>query len=159
MRSLSAEGKPRFHYSAALTLRAKMLEAPVYTPVMPVDPSTAIDGAILYQDGTLFHGPRFQGVAQVLTISQSGLVMRCVLPDNDDAAQGQFPIQAFNYFMADIGLQSIGVWARRCTTWAACRCGRDTVSFYSDVPLVRPSPQRWTSAPTVTPNVTEISRV
>jgi NAD(P)-dependent dehydrogenase (short-subunit alcohol dehydrogenase family) len=134
VRSLSAEGKPRFHYSTALTLRPKMPEAPIYTPVMPVDPSTALDGAMLYQDGTLFHGPSFQGVAQVLTIGPSGLVMRCVLPDNDEVTQGQFPIQAFNYFMADIGLQSIGVWARRMYDMGSLPLRAGHGEFYRDVP-------------------------
>jgi hypothetical protein len=38
--------------------------------------------------------------------------MRCSLAPIDLAYQGQFPVQAFNYFMADIGLQSIGIYAR-----------------------------------------------
>jgi hypothetical protein len=96
--------------------------------------STAVDGAVLYQDGTLFHGPRFQGVVQVLTIDESGLVMRCMLPDNDDVAQGQFPVQAFNYFMSDIGLQSIGVWARRIYDMGSLPLRAGHGEFYRDVP-------------------------
>jgi hypothetical protein len=47
-----------------------------------------------------------------LNLNERGILMRCVLPVVDDAYQGQFPAHAFNYFMADIGLQSIGIWSR-----------------------------------------------
>ena len=111
VRSLSREGgKPRFHYSAQITLRAHTPDA----PTMDFTPSfeSARDGAAFYQDGTLFHGYSFQGVNQLLEIDEHGLVMYCVLPRADADYQGQFPVQAFNYFMADIGLQSIGIWSR-----------------------------------------------
>ncbi|MDZ4764102.1 MAG: KR domain-containing protein [Chloroflexota bacterium] len=112
IRSQSHDGKPRFHYSTQITLRATIPDAP-FLETSPVPSlATAIPGAQLYQDGTLFHGVSFQGVEQVLDINESGLVMRCILPRSDDHYQGQFPIQAFNYFMADIGLQSIGIWSR-----------------------------------------------
>ncbi len=110
--SQNAEGKKRFHYSAQIMLRARLPDAPTFEP--PIIPSNtqAIPGAPLYQDGTLFHGYSFQGVERVLNIDERGVVMRCVLPPTDAAYQGQFPVQAFNYAMADIGLQSIGIWSR-----------------------------------------------
>jgi NADP-dependent 3-hydroxy acid dehydrogenase YdfG len=112
IRSDSREGKPRFHYDAQLTLHAR--REPVPTTTLP-DPITGrtFTGEALYGDGTLFHGWSFQGIEQVLGLHEDGLVMRCVLPTVDRAYQGQFPIQAFNYFMVDIGLQAIGVWARK----------------------------------------------
>jgi NAD(P)-dependent dehydrogenase (short-subunit alcohol dehydrogenase family) len=106
-------GKPRFHYSARLTLVSAIPAPPVHTP--PHDPdadTTPIPGATLYENGTLFHRYSFQGVQEVIRISRSGLTMRCSLQPIDRAYQGQFPVQAFNYFMADIGLQSIGIYAR-----------------------------------------------
>ena len=110
VRSQSREGKPRFHYSAQIILRAHIPDA----PQMEFSPSfeSASAGALFYQDGTLFHGYSFQGVNQLLDINEHGLVMYCVLPRVDSDYQGQFPVQAFNYFMADIGLQSIGIWSR-----------------------------------------------
>ena len=110
VRSQSREGKPRFHYSAQIILRAHIPDA----PQMEFSPSfeSASAGAAFYQDGTLFHGYSFQGVNQLLDINEHGLVMYCVLPRVDSDYQGQFPVQAFNYFMADIGLQSIGIWSR-----------------------------------------------
>jgi NAD(P)-dependent dehydrogenase (short-subunit alcohol dehydrogenase family) len=106
-------GKPRFHYSARLTLRDQIPAPPTHTP--PHDPdadTTPIAGETLYENGTLFHRYSFRGVQEVNRISRSGLTMRCSLQPIDLTYQGQFPIQAFNYFMADIGLQSIGIYAR-----------------------------------------------
>ncbi|MDX2163344.1 MAG: SDR family NAD(P)-dependent oxidoreductase [bacterium] len=111
VRSQNAQGKLRFHYSATITLRVGLPEAPALETHLP--PTGApIPGAPFYQDGTLFHGYSFQGVDSLLHLSERGIRMRCVLPPVDDAYQGQFPVQAFNYFMADIGLQSIGIWSR-----------------------------------------------
>jgi hypothetical protein len=106
-------GKPRFHYSARLTLTRQIPPPPMHTP--PHDPdadTTPIPGSLLYENGTLFHRYSFQGVQEVIRISRAGLTMRCSLQPIDLAYQGQFPVQAFNYFMADIGLQSIGIYAR-----------------------------------------------
>ena len=112
IRSQSPEGKPRFHYSAQITLRAEVPDAPILATSVLQTPAGGTFGSQFYNDGTLFHGYSFQGVDQLLDINESGLVMRCVLPHVEDDYQGQFPIQAFNYFMADIGLQSIGIWSR-----------------------------------------------
>lgn len=108
-----SNGKPRFHYSARLTLAAVIPPAPIQEVVIDPDADTTpIPGERLYSDGTLFHRYSFQGVEEVTSISRDGLTMRCSLQPIDVAYQGQFPIQAFNYFMADIGLQSIGIYAR-----------------------------------------------
>lgn len=113
VRSASADGKPRFHYNARITLLPRLPEPRTFYPPSIPAPATAITGEMLYSDGTLFHGSSFQGIERVLGLDESGLNMRCVLPRVDRAYQGQFPIQAFNYFMTDISLQSIGTWARR----------------------------------------------
>lgn len=110
--SQNAEGKRRFHYSAQLTLRSRLPEAPTFEPLTIPANAQEIPGAPLYQDGTLFHGYSFQGVERILNLDEHGVVMRCVLPPTDAAYQGQFPVQSFNYAMADIGLQSIGIWSR-----------------------------------------------
>ena len=111
--SLSKEGKPRFHYNTQVRLIPEIPEAPVFDRPFELVVSAEIPGSLLYEDGTLFHGYSFQGVQQVLSLGEAGLKMRCRLPIIDQAYQGQFPVQAFNYFMCDIGLQSIGIWANR----------------------------------------------
>ncbi len=112
IRSQSADGKPRFHYSAQITLLAQIPAAPMLDHAFTPSYAAAIPGNPYYHDGTLFHRYSFQGVDQILELNEQGIVMRCVLPLVDDAYQGQFPVQSFNYFMADIGLQSVGIWSR-----------------------------------------------
>lgn len=112
VRSQSVDGKPRFHYSAQIGLVAKVPPMPTLNATTDFGAQVDIPGTDLYHNGTLFHGYAFQGVERVLRMSEDGLIMRCVLPQIDLDYQGQFPIQAFNYFMADIGLQSIGIYAR-----------------------------------------------
>lgn len=112
IRSQNPAGKPRFHYSTRIMLRSHIPDAPTFAPMMQPSSAAERPGTLYYQDGTLFHGYSFQGVERILNIDERGLLMRCVLPPTDAAYQGQFPVQAFNYAMADIGLQSIGIWSR-----------------------------------------------
>ncbi len=109
--SQSEAGKPRFHYRAEITLQTTLPEAPVYDEfnAAVINP---ISKEELYQNGTLFHGPDFQGVAQVLNISPQKVTMRCELPPLSDREQGQFPVQSFNPFIADGQFQSMVIWAR-----------------------------------------------
>ncbi len=109
--SQNEDGKPRFHYRAEITLQASLPEAPVYANFDPgvINPISKED---LYQNGTLFHGPDFQGVAQVLNISEQKVTMRCELPALSDLEQGQFQVQSFNPFIADGQFQSMVIWAR-----------------------------------------------
>jgi hypothetical protein len=72
-----------------------------------------IEGASLYGDGTLFHGPRFQVVERVVRISEHGLKMECRLPMIGFGDQGQFPVRGFNPYAADALFQAMLVWVRR----------------------------------------------
>ncbi len=69
-------------------------------------------GEALYADHTLFHGPSFRGVDEVLAISEEGLTLRCCLPEAPVDAQGQFPVQSFNPYLTDVQLQSLLIWAK-----------------------------------------------
>ena len=89
---------------------------------MPFDPSfdlisknetQIISGDMLYKNGTLFHGPAFQGVEQVLQVSPSKLVTKCSLPKLDEKVQGQFTVQTGNPFIYDAIVQSLLIWAQR----------------------------------------------
>jgi hypothetical protein len=71
-----------------------------------------INGELLYKDGTLFHGPSFQGVERVLHISRGKLVMQCVLPQIADRIQGQFPVYTSNPFIYDAIVQCVLIWAQ-----------------------------------------------
>jgi len=71
-----------------------------------------IAGRALYEDGTLFHGPSFQGIDSILRMDEEGLTMRCHLPRLPWEMQGQFYAQTFNPFVVDAQLQSLLVWSR-----------------------------------------------
>ena len=74
--------------------------------------SSPILGSELYKNGTLFHGPAFQGVERVLHVSRGKLIMQCVLPKIADRLQGQFPVQTGNPFIYDAIVQSLLIWAQ-----------------------------------------------
>ena len=112
VRSQNPHGRPRFHYKARLMLRAQLPLAPMVAAVTRPADSAEIPGAPYYQNGTLFHGPSFQGVDCVLDLSERGVIMRCTLPPTDAAYQVQCPVQAFNYAMVDIGLHGMGIWSQ-----------------------------------------------
>ena len=69
-------------------------------------------GSILYQDGTLFHGPGFQAIERVINISKNKLTMECCIPEIPEPDQGQFRIGTFNPFAADPQFQIMLIWVR-----------------------------------------------
>ncbi|MCD6344424.1 MAG: SDR family NAD(P)-dependent oxidoreductase [Anaerolineae bacterium] len=112
IRSASAEGQPRYHYSAHITLMRALPDAPTFAG-FNVTASQPRDGATLYADNTLFHGPSFRGVDRVLNFSPETLTLRCHAPQVSPATQGQFPIQTLNPFLTDVQLQSLLIWAKQ----------------------------------------------
>ncbi len=108
--SESETGLRRNHYSARIELRHEWPEA---VPSVPVDlhEHDPIPGSRFYEENVLFHGPFFQGVQRVLHVDDDGLVAECCLPPIPREAQGQFPVQTFNPYLADVQLQSLLIWA------------------------------------------------
>lgn len=113
--SQGAKGPPRYHYSLKVGL-ARRIPPP---PVMPLpdlgggSAGRAISGQALYEDGTLFHGPSFQGVDQVVTLSPVSLVVRCILPRLPEDHQGQFPVQTGNPYLYDAIVQCLLIWSQQ----------------------------------------------
>ncbi|MEZ8912617.1 type I polyketide synthase [Vibrio cyclitrophicus] len=70
----------------------------------------------LYSDGTLFHGPRLQGITSVERFDDLGLLAQCQLPHIENSDCGSFiPKQGFGDsqpFAEDYLLQAMLVWAR-----------------------------------------------
>ncbi|HOC21407.1 MAG TPA: SDR family oxidoreductase [Anaerolineae bacterium] len=110
IRSQTADGKPRFHYSMDLTLRRTLPVAPQHTD-FDLGAAQSIPGAALYDGAVLFHGPAFRGIERVLTIGPASLTLECVPPLLSPEDQGQFPVQAFNPYFTDATLQSLLIWA------------------------------------------------
>lgn len=113
--SINPKGKRLYHYSLRATLVSQPRIAPQVPFIEPVmDPGEMpILGTELYKNGTLFHGPAFQGVERVLHVSPGMLTMQCVLPKLDDRLQGQFPVQTGNPFIYDAIVQAMLIWAQR----------------------------------------------
>jgi NAD(P)-dependent dehydrogenase (short-subunit alcohol dehydrogenase family) len=102
---------PRYHYKAILHLVSEMPERMVY-PHIDLEPRDNIPGSKYYDDYTLFHHFSFKGVQRVLNISKEKVTLECKLPVVESRYQGQFPVQSFNYYMTDIGFQSMGIYAK-----------------------------------------------
>jgi NAD(P)-dependent dehydrogenase (short-subunit alcohol dehydrogenase family) len=105
------DGKPRFHYSMQLVHRREIPSAPIYDR-FDLTNSLDISGEKAYADKILFHGWSFQGINRVLNISTERTTSLCIQPIVPERYQGQFPIQAFNYFGVDSALQSLGIFGR-----------------------------------------------
>ncbi len=107
----ATQALPRYHYSIGVTLLGKIPPALVYDKVDLTD-SKSLSGPELYRNGTLFHGPRFQGVQHVYNISRDKLTMRCIPTEVSQQDQGQFPIRTFNPFLGDAQFQSMLIWCK-----------------------------------------------
>ena len=77
---------------------------------------TVTTAAELYSNGTLFHGPRLQGIQQVFNFDDTGLIAKCQLPLVSDTDCGQFVASSHlggsQPFAEDLLLQAMLVWAR-----------------------------------------------
>jgi NAD(P)-dependent dehydrogenase (short-subunit alcohol dehydrogenase family) len=109
--SKNKKGRQIYHYSLRVTVMRDLPVSPVFQLESGVE-GEEISGSKLYQDGTLFHGPAFQGVERVLHLSRGKLVMRVVLPDMEDSIQGQFPVYTANPFIYDAIVQCLLIWAQ-----------------------------------------------
>ncbi len=108
--------RPRYHYSTTLTLGSGHPKPPHY----PIDnlsnlsksnPEPRFEGRILYQNGTLFHGPSFQGIDRILQLQPNNIILTCCLPQVDLPTQGQFPVHTFNPFFTDAQFQALIFWS------------------------------------------------
>ncbi len=109
--SLNKKGRQIYHYSLRVTLLRETPVPPVYALETGAG-DEIIPGSALYENGTLFHGPSFQGVEQVLHLSRGKLVMRVTLPHLEDRIQGQFPAYTANPFIYDAIVQCVLIWAQ-----------------------------------------------
>jgi NAD(P)-dependent dehydrogenase (short-subunit alcohol dehydrogenase family) len=133
IRSTTPEGKTRYHYAASqVTLRRQHPAPPVYAPI-DLSVNDGRDGATLYQDGTLFHGPSFQGVEKVLNVSETHVTTQCHAPVLSLEQQGQFPIQTFNPYLTDIQFQCMLVWVRRYHSAGGMPLGAHRVEQYRTI--------------------------
>jgi NAD(P)-dependent dehydrogenase (short-subunit alcohol dehydrogenase family) len=127
--SSTGAGRPRFHYRASIELGREPLAPPVID-ARSLDERAGVEGAPLYADGTLFHGPRLRSVERLLHLDSSGLTVRCTLPPLGAEAQGQFPAGDFNPFVADALFQACLIWVRRTYGAASLPLGWAAAEHY-----------------------------
>jgi NAD(P)-dependent dehydrogenase (short-subunit alcohol dehydrogenase family) len=113
--SNNSKGRPIYHYSLGVELEKNNPPIPKHTFDLPslAGDQQVIPGSKLYEDGTLFHGPSFQGVQKVLSISEGRIILECNLPAIPPEQQGQFPLQTSNPFIYDAIVQSLLIWSQR----------------------------------------------
>ncbi|MGG6270643.1 SDR family NAD(P)-dependent oxidoreductase [Leptolyngbya sp. AN03gr2] len=106
------KGKIRFHYSGQVTLRRQFFQEPTrFLWATSTDKSQS--GASFYQNKTLFHGASFQGVQQVVDLTEKTLIAQCYLPNMELQQQGQFAVRRFNPYGVDVALQSVLIWLKQ----------------------------------------------
>jgi len=135
---LSEGGKlPTFHYKSTVTIinKKSIPTAQKFTHKVSGN-YTPTDGAILYKDDTLFHGPYFQGIQQVLDCNAEQIVLSCKAPEVPVSVQGQFAVQSINTFFADIQYQGILVWVAKNKDGAkSLPLQTDDAIMYKQVPF------------------------
>jgi NAD(P)-dependent dehydrogenase (short-subunit alcohol dehydrogenase family) len=113
--SKNKNSRPVYHYSLNVTLLREIPPTSIHHLELQPHAGTnaGILGKALYEDGTLFHGPSFQGVQRVISLGEDRLVLECLLQPIPPDRQGQFPLQTYNPFVYDAIVQSLLIWAQR----------------------------------------------
>ncbi|QQX79063.1 KR domain-containing protein [Shewanella sp. KX20019] len=119
---ISCQGRPQ--YKATLIASSDSdfdtasVRAEPLTPAMyALDASQAVtSAATLYANGTLFHGPRLQGIDTVTQFDDNSLITTVKIAEVDATDCGQFVAQSHvggcQPFAEDLLLQAMLVWAR-----------------------------------------------
>ncbi len=110
IKSKTENGFERKHYHAIVVLKQDLPDPPKLENVN-LGQGSAIHVEDLYEKRILFHGPRFQGVREVIDHTPKNLITRCYLPAIPIREQGQFPAKHYNPFLTDAILQSLLIWA------------------------------------------------
>jgi hypothetical protein len=134
--SRKKNGEPLNHYAAGIRLVSRIPEPPVYEKA-DFEVTKTIDGTRLYRDGTLFHGPNFQGIERVINLNKQRLTVECRLPEVALRDQGQFRIGTFNPYAADVQFQCMLVWVRRNLDAASLPAQAQAAEHYLSVPSGR----------------------
>ncbi|MCU0570475.1 MAG: SDR family NAD(P)-dependent oxidoreductase [Oculatellaceae cyanobacterium Prado106] len=106
------------YYQAQVRLRPSLgkpetdILLPIHFPASEAPVPALMSGSTLYQDGTLWQGKCFQGIEQVIELSESRALFRCRVPRVGNRDQGQFPIQTFDPYAADSLAQALMLWSK-----------------------------------------------
>ncbi len=134
VRSQTPDGKTRYHYQVDPILVRERPEAPIFAH-MDLTNSANIEGLPLYETKVVFHGWSFRGVKKVLNMNTERTTMQCYLEPVPLPYQGQFPVSAFNHFAVDVGLQSLGIFARLTYEMGSLPLATGEARVYRDIPF------------------------
>ena len=129
-----ASKQPRFHYSSQVSLEKQPPKVPLHDRI-DLSNTHNLPGSTFYEDGTLFHGPKFQGIEQVLNINEKGLTLECLLTENPVSEEGQFASQDFNPFALDLSFQAMLIWAWRFHQSGSLPLKTETIEHFRKVPF------------------------
>ena len=137
--SKNKKALPVFHYSLNVELEREQPISPVHTIALQeiTGNNPPISGSSLYADGTLFHGPSFQGVKRVLHISKGRILLECNLPAIPPEKQGQFPTQTTNPFIYDAIVQSLLIWSQQYYEAPCLPSQLDKLEHFKAIPFNR----------------------
>lgn len=152
--SSASDRRQRNHYHALITITRQLPDSPIYAD-FDRDDANGFPIASAYADGTLFHGPSFQGAEYVLNSGEHKLTMRCNLAPLDLERQGQFPVQSFNPYVADACAHGALLWMRNTTKKTVLplsiarvdqfRALEFGVPYYASIDIIASSPSRLVS--------------
>ena len=131
---IKEKNQSRLHYSAIVSLAKKTNEDPMFID-MDFKNYENIPGSSFYKDGTLFHGPKFQGIEKLLNVSDKGLILECRLKEVPDSEQGQFVSNTFNPFAVDLGFQAMLIWAKNYFQSGSLPLKIDIFENFREVPF------------------------
>ena len=109
--SWNEKSKRIFRYSGTVVLSKQLPPAPMHEN-HPFADLERINGRTFYEDGTLFHGPTFQGIQEVAFEKNEKVITRITLPPIPDQIQGQFPTGSANPYINDAIVQSLLIWSQ-----------------------------------------------
>ncbi|GJM62548.1 SDR family NAD(P)-dependent oxidoreductase [Persicobacter diffluens] len=128
---------PMNHYQATVRLVSSKPKAPIM-PLPAVRTPEVADASGIYTDGTLFHGTDFQGVKQIIEVTEKGCLLKCEHAGVTPERQGQFPVKSFNAFLTDIMYQGLLVWVRKYHGCGSLPLRTEWVETYNALPFGRP---------------------
>jgi acyl transferase domain-containing protein len=113
--SSNREGKIRYNFSSRLQIQKKIPIAPTYERLDLKQEKINLNSTeSLYQNGgaSLFHGPCFQGVRNILNLTLKKVTIECALLPLEERQQGQFPVKTFNPYIVDVQIHSLWIWTQ-----------------------------------------------
>jgi PfaD family protein len=135
--STTIDGKTRYHYSGQVQLVRRPTDRPANRD-FGVTRSEALETRRPYEDGSLFHGPAFQGIRRVLHVGPRIIAIEGRLPDADAGVLGQFPALAFDPVAQDVQFQCLGLWIQDHVQAPALPLSYERYEHYSSPPAGRP---------------------